>query len=458
MKILILGAGQVGSTIAEILATENNDVTLVDKSEKSLRDLHEQLDIRTIVGKASHPQVLRQSGAADADLLIAVTSSDEVNMVACQIAYTLFRTPKKIARLRSSAYMTRTKLFGKDHIPIDVIISPEQIVTNHIKRLVQFPGALQVTDFANGRIQMAGVKAYAGGQMIGHQLRDLAKHLPDVETRVAAIFRHDKAIIPVGDTVIEGGDEVFFIAGRNDIQKVIHEMQPAEAEYKRVMIAGGGNIGERLAEAIETRFNVKLIEYNRERAVQLSNNLVKTLVLHGSASDKKLLQEENIQAADAFIAVTNDDEANIMSCLLAKRLGARKVMTLINNPAYVDLVQGENIDVAISPKQSTIGSLLTHIRRGDIVNVHSLRRGAAEAMEIIVHGDKNTSKVAGRKIEEIDLPHSANIGMIARGDEVLVAHHDTVLQNDDHVIVFVANKKDVPDVEKLFQVSFSFFN
>ncbi len=193
--------------------------------------------------------------------------------------------------------------------------------------------------------------------------------------------------------------------------------------------------------------------------MQLSNNLTKTLVLHGSASDKKLLEEENIQAADAFIAVTNDDEANIMSCLLAKRLGARKVMTLINNPAYVDLVQGENIDVAISPKLATIGSLLTHIRRGDIINVHSLRRGAAEAMEIIVHGDKSTSKVVGRRVEEIALPRSATIGMIARkdGEEVLVAHHDTVIEANDHVIIFVANKKDVPEIEKLFQVSFSFF-
>jgi trk system potassium uptake protein TrkA len=457
LKIIILGAGQVGGTLAEHLASEANDITVVDTDGDRLRDLGDRLDIRTVQGRGSFPTVLRQAGADDADMLVAVTNSDETNMVACQVAYTLFHTPTKIARVREGAYLTRAGLFDNDAIPVDVLISPEQVVTNYIKRLIEYPGALQVIDFGNGKAQLVGVKAYYGGPLVGQQLRQLRTHMPNVETRVAAIFRRDRPILPQGDTVIEADDEVFFIAAKAHIRAVMGELRQLDESYKRIVIAGGGNIGERLAEAIESRYQVKIIEMNPSRCRYLSDTLDSTVVLQGSSSDRDLLMEENIGDTDLFLALTNDDEANIMSSLLAKRLGARKVMTLINNPAYVDLVQGGEIDIAVSPQLATIGTLLAHVRRGDIVSVHSLRRGAAEALEVVAHGDARSSKVIGRAIRDIALPQGTTIGAVIRKDEVLVAHDSTVIESGDHVIMFLVDKKYIRDVERLFQVGLSFF-
>ena len=458
MKIIILGAGQVGGTLAEHLASEANDITVVDTDGERLRDLGDRLDIRTVQGRASLPNVLRQAGADDADMLVAVTNSDETNMVACQVAYTLFHTPTKIARVREAAYLTRgEELFDNDAIPVDVLISPEQVVTNYIKRLIEHPGALQVIDFAEGKAQLVAVKAYYGGPLIGQQLRQLREHMPNVDTRVAAIFRRDRPITPRGDTIIEADDEVFFIAAKANIRAVMSEMRRLDESYKRIVIAGGGQIGERLAEAIESRYQVKIIEMSPARCRYLSDTLDSTVVLQGSASDRDLMLEENIADADVFLALTNDDEANIMSSLLAKRLGAKKVMTIINNPAYVDLIQGGEIAIAISPQLATIGTLLAHVRRGDIVSVHSLRRGAAEAIEAIAHGDSKSSKVIGRSIGEINLPPGTTIGAIIRDEEVLIAHDSTVINAGDHVILFLVDKKHIRDVEKLFHVGLSFF-
>ncbi|SEQ87814.1 trk system potassium uptake protein TrkA [Pseudomonas sp. NFACC02] len=457
MKIIILGAGQVGGTLAEHLASEANDITVVDTDPDRLRALGDRLDIRTVQGRGSFPTVLRQAGADDADMLVAVTSSDETNMVACQVAYTLFHTPTKIARVRESAYLTRAGLFDNDAIPVDVLISPEQVVTNYIKRLIEYPSALQVIDFAGGKVQLVAVRAYYGGPLVGQQLRQLRAHMPNVDTRVAAIFRRDRPIIPQGDTVIEADDEVFFIAAKADIRAVMGEMRRLDESYKRIVIAGGGQIGERLAEAIENRYQVKIIEMNPARCRYLSDTLDNTVILQGSSSDRDLLMEENIDNADLFLALTNDDEANIMSSLLAKRLGAKKVMTIINNPAYVDLVQGGEIDIAVSPQLATIGTLLAHVRRGDIVSVHSLRRGAAEAIEVVAHGDANSSKVIGKAIKDINLPTGTTIGAITRAERVLIAHDSTVIESGDHVVMFLVDKKYIRDVERLFQVGLSFF-
>lgn len=457
MKIIILGAGQVGGTLAENLASEANDITVVDTDADRLRDLGDRLDIRTVLGRASFPTILRQAGADDADMLVAVTNSDETNMVACQVAYTLFNTPTKIARVREAAYLTRSGLFANDAIPVDVLISPEQVVTNYIKRLIEQPGSLQVIDFAGGKAQLVAVRAYYGGPLVGQELRQIRKHMPNVDTRVAAIFRRNQAILPQGDTVIEPDDEVFFIAARANIRAVMSEMRRLDENYKRIVIAGGGHIGERLAEAIENRYQVKIIEMNPARCRYLSDTLENTVILQGSASDRDLLIEENINDADVFLALTNDDEANIMSSLLAKRLGARKVMTLINNPAYVDLVQGGEIDIAISPQLATIGTLLTHVRRGDIVSAHSLRRGAAEAIEVIAHGDTHSSKVVGRSISNIVLPSGTTIGAVIRDDRVLIAHDATVIESGDHVILFLVDKNQIRAVERLFQAGLTFF-
>lgn len=456
MKIIILGAGQVGSSVAENLAREANDITVVDSQVKRLQDLQDRLDLRTVLGQASHPDVLRRAGAEDADMVIAVTNSDETNMVACQVAYTLFHTPTKIARVRARDYLAYSQLFTQEALPIDMLISPEQVVIDQVQRLIEYPGALQVLDFAGGRVRLVAVKAYYGGPLVGHELRELREHMPGIKTRVAAVFRRGAPIIPHGDTVIEVDDEVFFIAATEDIRAVMGELRKLDKPVKRVILVGGGNIGKGLAQALEGRYQVKLMEHNPARVQEISEELDRTLVLLGDAADEDLLLEENIENTDVFCAVTNDDEANILSAMLAKRLGARKVISLINRPAYVDLVESGNIDIAISPHLATIGGLLAHVRRGDVVVVHSLRRGAAEAIEAVAHGDTKSSNVVGRAIEDIRLPPGTTIGAIVRGEEVLIAHHDTVIEADDHVILFLVDKKRIPEVERLFQVGVTF--
>jgi trk system potassium uptake protein TrkA len=455
MKIIILGAGEVGWGLTRNLTSEASDITVVDTNGDRLRELQDRLDIRTVRGPASHPDILAQAGAEDADLIIAVTSSDEVNMVACQVAYTVFHTPTKIARVRSSAYISGGSIFRDDAMPVDVTVNPEAIITDDIRRLIENPGALQVMDFADGQVQMVGIKAYYGGPLVDQKLRDFRKHMPMVDTRVAAIFRNNKPIIPEGDTIIEADDEVFFIAATRDIHAVMSELRRTEPPNKRIIIAGGGHIGQGLAESVENHYGVRIIERSRQRGYELSEKLDRAIVLIGDASDRDLLIEENIAETDVFCAVTNDDEANIMSSLLAKSLGAKKVITLINNPAYINLI-GTDIDIAISPQQATLGTILTHIRRGDVVKVHSLRHGAAEAIEAIAHGDETTSKVIGRTLGEINLPPGTSIGGLVRSGDVVIAHDDIVVKPDDHLILFLVDKSRIKDVERLFQAPLSF--
>jgi trk system potassium uptake protein TrkA len=457
MKILILGAGQVGSSAAYHLSREEaNEVTVVDMHPQTLRDLQDRLDIRTVVGHAAHPEVLKRAGASDAEIVVALTDTDETNMVACQIAYTLFHTPTKIARIRAAEYMNARDLFTQDAIPIDVRISPEQLVCEYIEQLILYPGASQVLDFADGRVRLVGVRAERGGLLVGQRIATLKEHVPNTESRIAAIYRHGKAMLPEGDTVIQEDDEVFFIADRKDIRVFMSEMRRLEGPVRRVVIAGGGNIGVRLALALEQTNQVKIIERDPQRARQISEQLNKAIVLVGDAADEELLLEENIDNVDVFCALTNSEEANILSSMLAKRLGASKVMALINRASYVDLVEAGSIDIAISPQQVTIGSLLAYVRRGDVVKVHSLRRGAAEAIEAIAHGDESESKVVGRKIEDIELPKGAAIVTLVRDNRVIIGHHDTVIETDDHVIIFLTDRRKIENLEKLFEVGVSF--
>ncbi|MBK9161337.1 MAG: Trk system potassium transporter TrkA [Nitrosomonadales bacterium] len=457
MKILILGAGQVGSTVAESLVGEANDITIVDHDGEKLRQLQDRLDLRTMTGNAAHPSILEQAGIADTDMLLAVTQSDEVNLVACKLAASLYNTPTRIARIRTADFLARPEVFGPDNFCVDFSICPEQILTEYITKLIEFPEALQVLEFAGGKASLVAVRAFEGGPLVGSQLNLLRTHMPQVDARVAAIFRKDSPIIPEGDTVVEAGDEIFFIAAAGNIRSVLKEMRSLDKPSKRVMIVGGGNIGRRLAKSLEHDYQVKLIEYNKRSCERLAGELSNTLVLNGDGTDEKLLQQEHVGEVDVFCALTNDDENNIMSALLAKQGGAHKVIALINRSAYVGLVQGGKIDIALSPAHVTIGSLLAYVRQGDVEAVHSLRRGAAEALELIVHGDRKSSHVVGRRIDEIDLPKGATIGALVRGDEVIMGHHDTVIEADDHVIVFVIDKKMVQKIEKLFQVSIGFF-
>jgi trk system potassium uptake protein TrkA len=457
MKILILGAGQVGSTAAYHLSREEaNEVTVVDMRPEILREMQDRLDIRTVVGHAASPEVLERAGASDADIVVALTDTDETNMVACQVAYTLFHTPTKIARIRSAEYMNAKRLFVQDAIPIDVRISPEQLVCEFVEQLIRYPGASQVLEFADGRVRLVGVKADRNGLLVGQRIAALKEHIPNTEGRIAAIYREGKAMLPRGDTIIEKGDEVFFIADRKDIRVFMSEMRRLDEPVRRVVIAGGGNIGVRLAKVLEPTNQVKIIERDPLRARYISEQLNKAIVLVGDAADEELLLEENIDSVDVFCALTNSEEANILSSMLSKRLGAHKAMALINKASYVDLVEAGSIDIAISPQQVTIGSLLAHVRRGDVVKVHSLRRGAAEAMEAIAHGSEDESQVVGRRIDEIPLPKGAAIVAIVRGDQVIIAHHDTVIETDDHVIMFLTDRRKIEHLENLFQVDVSF--
>ncbi|MFM7066580.1 MAG: Trk system potassium transporter TrkA, partial [Gammaproteobacteria bacterium] len=443
MKIIILGAGQVGRTAAANLAREEaNDVTVVDADEDVLRELQDRLDVRTVAGNACSPSVLDSAGGAEADMIVALTNSDEVNMVACQVAWTLYRTPTKIARIRNPDYVRREQLFGEGGaFAVDVRISPETLVVDNVERLIRYPGAVQVVDFADGRVRLVAVRAAKGSPLVGSALRSLREHLPKTDVRVAAIFRDNRSVPADGDTVVEPDDEVFFVAATADIKAMMRELRRNEEPLKRVMIAGGGNIGLRLAQALEEKNEVKLIERDPRRARRAAALLRRTIVLTGDAADEELLLEENIDDMDVFCAVTNAEEANILSALLAKRLGAAKVMALINRPVYAEMMENDRIDIAISPQTITIGSLLEKVRRGDVVRVHSLRRGNAEAIEAIAHGDPRTSRVVGRTVEQVPLPPGASIGAVVRGDDVIMAHHDTLLEDGDHVILFLTDRR-----------------
>jgi trk system potassium uptake protein TrkA len=452
MKILILGAGTVGTSVAASLASENNDITVVDTDTFRLRELSEKIDLRTVHGHGSHPSVLAQAGAEDADLIIAVTNSDETNIIACQVAEALYRTPTKIARVREAEYLAHPELIGRGRSAIDVVISPEQLVCKHVQRLIEYPGSLQVLDFADGRAQLVAVRALQGGALVGHEIRELRQHLPPgADARVAAIFRRGRPVAPEGNTVIETDDEVFFLADRRDIRSVMSELRKLERPARRVFLAGGGNIGRSLARMLEQQYSIKILERSRERSKLLAEELQNSIVLVGDCADEDLLREENIDQTDVYCALTNDDEANILSAMLAKRMGCPRVVSLINRPAYAELVEGGTIDIAVSPQLVTLSALLTHIRQGTMVRVHSLRRGAAEAIEAVAYGDRRTSRVIGRALEELELPSGTTIGGIVRGEKLLIAHHDVVIEPNDHVILFLVDKRQLKHVEMLFR-------
>jgi len=423
LKIIVLGAGQVGSTVAQNLAHENNDVTVVDLDMNTLQELQNRIDLNT---------------------------------VSCQIAYTLFRTTSRIARVRSQEYLTeKDTLFQKKHIPIDVLISPEKLVTDHIERIIQHPGALQVVDFADGLVRLVGVIAEASAPMTGKPSEAIHELLPNVGVCIAAIYRDNKPVMP-DEAIIKEDDIVFYIAAKGHTVSIMEQFHQADKPSKHVMIAGGGNIGMALAHRLESRYRVKIVEKNPERAELLGEQLHQSLVLCGDVADQDLLLEENISGMDLFCALTNDDEANILSAMVARKMGANSVMSLINRPAYVDLVERGFIDVAISPHNVTIGALLRHVRRGDVVAVHSLRRGMAEALEAIAHGDKETSEVVGKKISDLPLGDGTTIGAVVRGHQVIIGHNDLEIEAEDHVIVFVVDKQLIPAVEDLFQVGVTY--
>lgn len=452
MNILILGAGQVGSTTAKQLAKEeDNEITIVDTDLEKLNKLSNTTDLRVVEGNASYPNILKAAGADTADMLIALTSSDEVNMIACQIASTLFNTQTKIARIRASEYSDNEDLFSESEIPVDYYINPEELITSYIAELIQHPGAFQVLDFAEGRLRMVGVKTKQQGFLVGNPIRALHEHLGNEKVRISAIYRDGDIINIDGNTVVQEKDEVYFIASPDDIDDLIIEFNQDHERVRSVMIAGGGKIGLKLAARLERSNQVKLIEKSVERAKELAEQLETTIVLKGDAADDVLLTEENINNTDVFVAVTNSEEANLLSSMVAKKLGTKKVFALINKASYSGLAEAETIDVTFSAEEITISSLLSHVRKGDVVKVHTLKRGNAEALEAIAHDSEN-SKVVGKSVEDIVLPEGSFITAVVSSEgEIRAVHHTTIIQPDDHVIVFISNREAVAEIETLFE-------
>ena len=479
MNILILGAGRVGESVAESLASEQNDITVVDTDPARLALLQDRLDIKGVAGNGIQPSVLRDAGIEDADLFIACAPLDETNLVACKVARQLFNVPTTIARIRSPEFQDDSDLTtDRNGFAVDEVICPEESVTRTIRKLIEYPEALQVLEFADGLLSLVAVRAVAGGPLVQHSLAEIPQLVPGAQMRIVAIYRQESVLQDLtGTTRVEPGDEVFVLAATDQLRQVLGALRNMDRPVRRIMVAGGGKVGLRLARQLLGEVQIKILETNRARCDYLATQLPSdVLILHGDSTDEELMGDENVQEMDLFLALTSDDEDNIMACLLAKRMGARRVLALINRKAYADLVQGTTIDIAMSPAHAVIGELLAYVRRGDVEAVHSLRRGAAEALEAVVRGDRGSCRMAGRRIEEVGLPRGAQIGAIVRGlaprdhdglalgdkrgdaaPEVIIAHHDTVIQPGDRVIVFMPSRKQVREVEKLFQVSATFF-
>ena len=459
MKILIIGAGRVGTSVAENLVSEHNDITVIDDDPSRLSDLQERFDLRGVIGDGTLVSTLQRAGAEDADMLIACAASDAANLVACKISRKVFNVPRRIARLRSPELPAMPELLDEDGFCVDAVISPEGSVTAYLQKLIEFPEALQVVEMADGRVSVITLRVSVDGFMANHALKDLRAMNPDVNARVVDIMRLGKPVTVSPETILRPGDELLLIADTACAHQAIHQMHRSEQTVRRLMIAGGGNIGARVAKSLAERgYNVRIIEQDLARCEQLASTLPdNVLVLHGNGTDEALLEREGIEDMDTWLALTSEDEDNIMSSLLAKRMGARRVIALINRQAYGELMQGSHIDIAVSPSQATMSELLRYVRRGDIVAAHRLRGGLAEVLEVVAHGDRKSSKVVGRKVTDLDLPKGANVGAIVRGEEILIADSDAMIKADDHVIVFVSSRSQIAKVEKLFQVSASFF-
>ncbi|HYD29899.1 MAG TPA: Trk system potassium transporter TrkA [Azospirillaceae bacterium] len=458
MKVIVCGAGQVGFNIARYLASESNHVTIIDRSPELIQKIGDTLDVQAMVGHAAHPNVQEEAGAAEADMIIAVTQTDEVNMIACQVAHSLFDVPTKIARVRNQNYLKPiwADLFSREHLPIDVIISPEIEVARAIGRRLQAPGAFDMIPLAGGKVRVVGVLCAETCPILHTPLRQLTGLFPDLNIEVVAILRGDRPIIPTGDDQMLPGDEVYFVCDSRHLDRAMAAFGHEESEARRIIILGGGNIGLCLAEEIEERYpqvSARIIEVNRERAQYIAQRLSRSMVLHGDALDPEILEEANVQTTETVVAVTNDDEGNILASLLAKRYGCRRVITLINKNTYASLVSTLGIDAVVSPRTITVSTILQHVRRGRIRAVHSLRDGFAEVIEAEA---LETSTLINTPLKSVGLPSGVIIGAIVRGEEVITPRPTTVIKPHDRVIILAAAGQ-VKKVEKMFAVRLEFF-
>lgn len=458
MRVIICGAGQVGYGIAERLAAEQNDVTVIDTSPELVRSIRDTLDVRGFVGHGSHPDVLESAGAMQADMIIAVTLHDEVNMVACQVAHSLFNVPTKVARIRAQGYLQShyQDLFSRDHMPIDVIISPELEVGEMVLRRIALPGATDVVQFADDKISMVAIECQEECPVINTPLSQLSDLFPDLPATVVGVSRNGQLFIPHSTDQLVAGDLAYVVATRQQVRRTLGLFGHEEPEATRIVIAGGGNIGLYVARAIEkrqSRTKVKIVEGNRDRAVSIADQLRRTVVLHGSALDQKLLIEADIQDSDLMVALTNSDQVNILSGVMAKKLGCKSNLVLINDPSYQDFTKSLGIDANVNPRSVTISRILQHVRRGRIRAVHSVQRGAAEIIEAEA---LETSPLVGPELRELNLPDSVRVGAIYRDGEVIKPEGETRIKPKDRVVV-IAMAEAVKQVEQMFRVSLEFF-
>ena len=449
MKIVILGAGRIGGSLARNLSNSNYEVCIVDEDKNKLSDLEDKLDIMTVEGHASHLNTLKKSGLDNETTLLAVTSNDEVNIVACQLAKKVFKVKKTICRFRDDVYFEQLSVFGEG--VIDIPISPEDEITSHLKELIDHPGSNQIENFANGKVKLVSVKAKKKGKLVGRELKGIKEDMPNIDAFVPTIYRKGNPFIPSGETIIKENDEIYFISSESNIGAIVDEFRDHEEQYSRIMIAGGGKVGFSLAKDLEKDYNVKLIDSNPERCMKLSKELDKTIVLSGSATDESLLKSENISNIDIFCALTDDDETNVMSSLLAKKMGAKKTMIILNNPSYLGLVPGF-IDIYIAPYRLTVSSVLQDLRDSDVAQDVILKVNlGAEAIEGIVHANEFTSPLFGKPIKDVPLPEGCVIAAIIRHGELIMPSSSVDLTLNDHLIIFLSDKNKINEVEVLFK-------
>lgn len=435
MKIIILGGGSIGGSVAKELSSEENDVVVIDNNDENLEQIKSVEGIQTIHGNGSSPTTLAKAGLDEDSLLLCLTDSEETNLLASLVGKQKFNAGRIVCRLKGSEY---TKI-AKEITPfVDFFINPEDLITDEIRSLLHHPGALEILDFADGKIKLVSVYAKQSGILVGRQIKELKDDLPEYETRIPAIYRGDDLIIPNGSTTINEGDEVYFIADEKHIEDVTKELQKLESQYKNVYVAGAGNIGKSLVKKINDDFNTKLIDKSKDKCELASEELDNVLILNSDAADKEFLSSEGISECDVFVAVTQDDESNVLCSLMSKKLGSKKTITIINKEAYFDLVGKNELDIIISPVQITVSHVLKFIRKGSVSNVHKVKKGMAEAIEIGV--DSSSEKLKGKLISELGLDENINIPAIKRGEEVIMAHGNTQIHDDDHLIVFYKNK------------------
>ncbi|MGR3756031.1 MAG: Trk system potassium transporter TrkA [Tranquillimonas sp.] len=458
MKVIICGAGQVGWQIARHLSGERNDVTVVDNNPDLVRRATDTLDVQGIAGFASYPDVLAQAGARDADMIIAATHSDEVNMVTCQVAHSVFAIPRKIARLRAQSYLTAiySDLYRRDHMPIDVVISPEREVAEAALRRLSAPAAFDTQSFIDGRVQLLGLALDEECPVLNTPLRQLTDLFSTLRAIVVGIRRNRRLFAPEpGDQLFEG-DEIYLIADRDDMNRTLEIFGKTVTKQERVVIVGGGNVGLAVARALESRterVRVRMIEKSRSHAERAADTLERTIVLHGDGLDMELLTEANISRADAVLAVTDDDKTNLLAAVRAKTAGCAMAICLVNDPTLQPLMAPLDIDAHINPRATTVSSILRHIRHGRVRGVYSIGDAEAEVIEAQV---LSTSPIAGRAIRDIDFPEGVLVGAVLKGDKVVRPTGGTRIEEGDVIVVF-AMAPDVPEVERLFQVSIDFF-